>query len=216
LTLSIGVALGMLAQPPNGCDHNERRTCSVMWRGAGGFGRTGLITNPDPLRNILAFNCWEAAVSAVRFVSRRAPPLVSGAIQSLSDGHYRDCRCFAATPWLSAGAGLLQETGRATLSPIVLEAQIRTEATPDRPPSCPTRYDRWILLVLAIFAAAVFCCVRPCGGTLNNCFVLLRPVSSCVDHLRRRVRSGHADLHRGGLKPPLGMRCARRTSAAMM
>ena len=60
-----------------------------------GFGLYGLITNPEPLRKILAFNLLGSGVFLVfGVVARRAAAAGLGGSCPSGDGHHRDRRCF--------------------------------------------------------------------------------------------------------------------------
>ena len=113
-----------------------------------GVGLYGLVTNPEPLRKILAFNLLGSGVFLVfGVVARRAAAAgLGGDPVPQAMVITAIVVAFAATAMaIALVLRLLQETGRSTLSADNPGGTVRTEATPDagRKRLARRDNDRW-------------------------------------------------------------------------
>ena len=231
LTLSIGVALGLLAAGPAGTGATAMNAATLFGLcGAAlvGVGLYGLVTNPEPLRKILAFNLLGSGVFLVfGVVARRAAAAGSRRRSRPSgDGHYRDRRCLR-------GNGHGDRTGAAAFAgnrPIHAQRRQsrrhrREKATPDagRKRLARRDNDRWSVSLFwrSYCRPRASCCRSSLGGRYAERIAAVLLPSGLVLASIIFVdvwRSGHRLVYIvGDWKPPLGIALrADGLSAAMM
>ena len=186
-----------------------------------GFGLYGLITDPEPLRKILAFNLLGGGVFLVfGAVARRAAAAgLGGDPVPQAMVITAIVVAFAATAMAVALVlRLLQETGRATLSSDdpggTKYGQRRSRClTQTVLPDATTTNGALLVLAIVLPIRGRSVVVGPRRAArrkdcLRSPAVRSRP---CACHLRRRLaKRPAADLHRGGLEAPARYRVARR------
>ncbi len=229
MMLSIAAMLGMLlaGTPQRGRrTHELHRLCSASCSAAlVGLGLYGLVTNPDPLRKILAFNLFGSGVFLIfGVVARRGAAAGLGGdpvLQALTITGL--VVAFAATALAVALLLRLFEATGSRNARVGIAPPTPTRATPDPASRWRPRHLRSFLLPLALDGAArrhARSHSRSAAGMRTASRFAAVPVGlalavAIVIHL---ARSGEAlEYLLGAWAPPLGVRLrADGLAAAMM